>query len=314
MNDKQLKTSLKKGEILNQYVLIGNEPLLIDRSLAEIKKAMKVEESFDVDRFSLPDATIDDILSKLFLMSLSSKRRLLIVENLEMVSSHDLDNFAGSVSRAKYSNCLVLTYRIDKDARNTRKILKKLAEVFPEAECVVHTAKRDEVKVWIQSTIRRDELALDSSMVAYLEEEFSNDVTGLKNEFHKIENYLEEVGSIGAGDMKDLAKGLCDYDRYQVADAFVDGRSDALEMFEEVQPYIPSNAVMVDAFTRSIIKRARSKDRTLPVSRASLREILDQLIVVDRKIKTSSIFIRLLMELFILHNAGILRNGVSYGR
>ncbi len=314
MTERQLKESLNKSEIHNQYMLVGAEPILIDRSLKLIKEALKAEEPFDVDRFSLPDATIEDILGKLLLMSLSSKKRLLIVEDLEEVSSRELDDFATAVNRTNSDNCLALTYEVSKSMRNYESILRKLAVLFPKAECVIHVPERNEIKSWIRSRIRRDNLGLDDSLVTYLEEEFSNDITGLKNEFEKIENYLEEIGSIRASEMKDLSKGLCDFDRYKVAYAFVDGRPETLEMFEELQPYIPSNAVMVDAMTRSIINRARNRVRTLQASRASLQEILDQLIAVDRKIKTSSSFVRLLMELFILHNAGIFRNGVSYGR
>lgn len=314
MTDRQLKESLGKGEVHNQYLLVGAEPILIDRSLSHIKEAVKAEESFDIDYFSLPDATTEEILSKVYLMPLSSKKRLLIVKDLEEVSNRELDDFASAVSRGNPENCVVLTYELSKGMRNYDRTLKRLAELFPKAECVIHVTERNEVKKWIRSRIRRDHLGLDDSMVTYLEEEFSNDITGLKNEFEKIENYLEEIGSIQAGEIKALSKGLCDFDRYKVAYAFVDGRPETLEMFEELQPYIPSNAVMVDAVTRSIISRARSREKTLQATRTSLQDILDQLIAVDRKVKTSSNFVRLLMELFILRNVGIFRNGVPYGR
>jgi DNA polymerase III delta subunit len=314
MTDRQLKESLGHGEIHNQYVLVATEPILIDRSLNAIKEALKVEESFDVDRFSLPDATIEDILSKLYLTPFISKKRVVIVGNLEDVSERELEDFADTVNHGDSGNCLVLTYLISKGTKHYDNILKKLAAIFPKAECIIGIPSRNEIKKWIQSKIRRDRLGLDDSMVAYLEEEFRNDITGLKNEFDKIENYLEEVGSIQASEMKDLAKGLCDSDRYRVADAFIDGHPGTLAMFEELQPYIPTNAVMVDALTRRMINRVRKKVGTLQASRTSLQEILDQLIIMDRKIKTSSIFTRLLMELFILHNAGIFMNGASYGR
>jgi hypothetical protein len=151
-------------------------------------------------------------------------------------------------------------------------------------------------------------------MVDYLEEEFGNDITGLKNEFEKIENYLHEVGSIDPANMKDLAKGLCDYDRYQVVNTLLDGRREALHKYEELQPYLPSNAVLVDAFTRGMVSRARGKGKSIQVSKTALQDVLGQLIGIDKKIKTGSIFTRLSMELFILHNAGTFRNGASYGR
>ncbi len=99
-----------------------------------------------------------------------------------------------------------------------------------------------------------------------------------------------------------------------MVNAFLEGRSDAIHKFEELQPYIPSQAIMVDAMTRGLIGRARSSTKSLKASKTLLQETLEQLIVVDKRIKTSSTFSRLLMELFILHNAGTFRNGALYGR
>ena len=314
MTERQLTDSLQSGEIHNQYLLIGDEPILIDRALNTIKETLGVDESFDLDRFSLPDTTIEDIISKLFLMPLSSMRRLLVVKNLENVASRDLDDFADAIKHTRSGNCLILTYQLKKDNRHHESIVKRLAALFPSAECVVLKPGRDEIKKWIQAKIRRDGLNLDGAMVDYLEEEFNNDVTGLKNEFDKIENYLHEAGSIGADSAKDLARGLCNFDRYHVANAFLNGRPEVLKIFEELQPYLATNAILVDALTRGIIGRARGRVNSLQISRSTLQEILQELIAIDRKIKTSSIFTRLLMELFILHNAGTFRNGATYGR
>ncbi|MGB7054221.1 MAG: hypothetical protein WBE28_02740 [bacterium] len=314
MTERQLKESLKNGEIHSHYVLIGDEPILIDRALKTIKDTLEVDESFDLDRFSLPDGTVTDIATKLYLMPLCSKKRLVIVKNLEDMPDHDLHDFAKVVNRHNSGNCLALTHQTKKGKKHYESTLKKLSATFPKAECVVIMTERNEIRKWIQSKIRRDGLNLNNAMVNYLEAEFSNDITGLKNEFEKIENYLHEVGSIDSANMKDLAKGLCDVDRYRVVDAFLDGRPEALSIFEELQPYLRTNAVLVDAMTRGMVRRASGRVKTIQTSQATLQEVLEQLTVVDRKIKTSSIFTRLLMELFILHNAGTFKNGASYGR
>ena len=314
MTDRQLYGSLKNGEVHSQYMLVSDEPLLIDRRLQAIKEALDVNESFDVDRFTLPDDAVGDILSKLFLMPISSKRRLVVVSNVEDLSSFDLDDFARTVNNSKSGNCLVMTYMVDKGDRSFEKTKNKLCEKFPMAECVSIKPDSKDVRKWIQSKVHRDQLNLDTSMLDYLEEEFGHDITGLKNEFEKIENYLHEAGEISSRDMKELAKGLCDFDRYQVAKAFVEGRAGVLEMFEELQPYMPTNAIMVDALTRAVIGRARNKVKAAQPGKMALQGILGQLVAVDRKIKTGSVFTRLIMELFILHNAGTFKNGASHGR
>ena len=314
MTRRQFNESLKKGEIHSHYVLLGYEPILIDRAVNTIKEEVKVDESFDFDRFSLPDTTVTDITARLYLMPINSKKRLLVVKNLEEVTEGELQDFADLAKRNNSGNCLVLTYQMKKGTKSYKRVLKKLTVFFPEAEVVLIMPERHEIRKWIQSKIRRDGLNLNSAMVDYLEEEFGNDITGLKNEFEKIENYLHEVGTIDSADMKDLAKGLCDFDRYQVVNTLLDGHREALHKYEELQPYLASNAILVDAFARGMVSRARGKGRSIQVSKAALQDVLGQLMVVDKKIKTSSIFSRLSMELFILHNAGTFRNGASYGR
>ena len=314
MKAKQLRESLSSGRLHNQYLLFGDEPLLIDRELAAIRDAIKVNESFDQDRFSLIDATVEDIIAKLFLMPLGSDKRLVIVTDLEDVHENDLTDFADNVNRSSVGNCLVMIYLVKKDVKSHKNLLRKLKSIFPNAECVDVMPDPNTIKKWIQSKIRRDKLNLNDSMVNYLEEEFGSDITGLKNEFDKIENYLHETGAIDKCNMRNLAKGLCNIDKYEMVNAFLNGGAEALTIFEELQPYVRSNAVLVDALTRGILGRVRARDNVMKVSKTKLQDILEQLILVDRKIKTSSIFIRLQMELFILHNAGGLKNGVSYGR
>jgi DNA polymerase III delta subunit len=314
MTEEQLKKSLNSGQILNLYLLVGDEPILIDRALTAIKDTLKVEESFDTDVFSLPEAALEDIVSKSFIMPFQSARRLVVVRDLERVASRELNDFAEAVGQNSSGSCLVLIFQLDKDARSRKETLKKLSAMFPHAECVVLTPEPGSVRKWIRAKIQRDNLALDDSMVDYLQEEFNDDITGLKNEFDKIENYLHEAGDIDKEGIRDLARGLCNLDKYEMVDSFLNGRSDVLRIFEDLQPYLPTNAILVDALTRGILNRARRMDGVIQANRKALVDAVAQLIVVDRKIKTSSIFARLSMELFILHNAGTLKNGVSYGR
>ncbi|UCF70205.1 MAG: hypothetical protein JSW49_08375 [candidate division WOR-3 bacterium] len=314
MTEKQLNESLSSGQIHDQYLLVGDEPLLIDRALKTIKDTVRAEESFDTDVFSLPEATVEDIVAKSFLMPFQSQRRLLIVKNLEGVKAHELSDFAHEISRSNTGNCMIMIYVLEKGLRRPQDKLKELSETFPHAESVVIMPEAGSVRKWIRAKIRRDNLMLDDSMVDYLQEEFNDDITGLKKEFDKIDNYLHEAGGIDRSSMRNLARGLCNFDKYQMVDSFLNGRSDVLRIFEELQPYLPTNAILVDALTRGILNRARRKDGVTQSNRKAVVDVVAQLIKVDRKIKRSSLFARHSMELFILQNADTFRNGVSYGR
>jgi len=314
MTEGQLRKSLADGEISNQYLLIGDEPILIERAFNTIKDTLKVEESFDFDSFSLPEAELDDIMAKLFLMPFGSGQRLILVKGLGDITEGELEYFAETISSNKSKNCLVLIYRFDKETTRKKQKMAKLDTLFPRADRVIVGTEQGKVRKWIQSAVNRDSLKLDRTMVTYLEKEFGNDVTGLKHEFDKIRNYLHEAGDIDPEGMRDLAKGLCDLTKYQMVDAFMKGSAETFQIFEELLTKSPEYAALVDALARQMVNRARRKDGVTHTNRTALVDIVSQLAVIDRKVKTSSIFERLSMELFILRNAGVFKNGVLYGR
>lgn len=314
MTERQLKKSLATGEIHNQYLLIGDEPILIENLLKYIKEKLKVDESFDLDSFSLSDDEVEDILAKFFLMPFNSSQRLIVVKGLAEISDSELQGFGEAISGSRAANCLVLIYLFDKDDVYRKRTMAKLAKLFPSAEHVLLGTEQGKVRKWIQTAINRDNLKLDSKMVTYLEKEFNNDVTGLKHELDKIKNYVHEAGDIAPGGMRDLAKGLCDLTKYQMVDAFMKGSPDALHIFEELLTTSPKHAMLVDALARQIVNSARRRGGVTHTNRTALVDVVAQLVMIDRKVKTSSSFGRLSMELFILQNAGAFKNGVTYGR
>ena len=314
MTEGQLRKSLADGEISNQYLLIGDEPILIERAFNTIKDALKVEESFDFDSFSLPESELDEIMAKLFLMPFVSGQRLILVKGLGDITDGELEDFAAAISNSKSKNCLVLVYKFDKETTWKKRKMADLDKLFPNTNRVLVGTEQGKVRKWIQSAVNRDNLKLDRTMVTYLEQEFGNDVTGLKHEFDKISNYLHEAGDIDPDGMRDLAKGLCDLTKYQMADAFMKGSAEAFQIFEELLMNSTEYASWVDALARQMVNRARRKDGVTHTNRTALVDVVSQLALIDRKVKTSSIFERLSMELFILRNAGVFKNGVLYGR
>lgn len=313
--EDQLRTSLKRGEISDQYVLIGKEPILIDRALNTLKGKLEVQEPFGVDFFSLPDAAYDEVVARLHLVGFQSARRLLVVKDLERVALGDLEDFAEKVNAHRSGNCLVMTYRLEKDKadRKYKEAVSRLQKAFPRAALVTLRADGDTVRGWIRKKVSANKLPLNATLVRYLEEEFKDDVTGLRNEFAKITNYLHEVGSLDANGIRDLARGLCHCEAYQMADSFIDGRPDTLRIFEELYPFMESTA-FVHVLTRGIMNRARWSGHAVRSDRKALIDLFAQLSAIDSKVKMSSVCARLSMEMYIMQNTVVVENGVSHGR
>ncbi len=314
MNEREVRELLKKGEVYNQYILIGDEQLLIDNTVRTIKDASKVNESFDLDTFFISETPIEDIMSKFYLTPFASTRRFIIVKNLEELDYRALTNFAKFMNSTSSKNCLVMTYRVKKSEKKFDKVYKKIAGLFKNAKGVASCPNKALIHKWIISKVKRDNLNLSPSTIRYLKDEFSNDITGLKNEFEKIENYLYEAKTLDTDSIKDLAKGLCDFNKYQIVDAFLKGEGDSIKLLEELRPYLRSYAEIVDALTRGLVFYTQRNRDAFRFSKKSITSILDEIIKIDRRVKKSSYFANLMLELFFLKNANLFRKGAMYAR
>ncbi len=300
MTDRELREALNKGIIDTHYLLIGDEGLLIDNAVKAMKEALKVNESFDLDTFALSEIPIEEVASRLYLTPLASARRLLVIRDLEELDNRDLVSLAELIGNAKTNNCIVMIYKIAKEKRESDHAYKKIGDLMPNIKCITFTPDQQLVHKWIINKIQRDNLPLSASMIDYLEEQFKNDITGLKNEFEKIDNYLHETKNLNAVDMKDLVKGLCDFNKYTLVDEFYDGKSMVIDHFEELRPYLNSYAEIVAALTWGLIHRLRTRRSKRIFSNAAVKEIIEDIVVIDRKAKRSSYFVHLMMEIFLL--------------
>lgn len=317
MTEKELQTSLgKKKDIRDQYLLIGTEPLLIDRAVGHIKQAVGGEAPFDIDNFSLPETAHEEIFARLHLTPVQLTRRLLIVREVERVTKIDLAECATMLNAHPSGNCLVFALRLEKDPAERKKIHitpGDLKKAFPRAAVVTLEADAGTVKGWIRKKVRDGKLPFSDSLVRYLEEEFKDDVTGLKNEFAKITNYVHEMDRLDEAGIRDLARGLCHCGVYEMADSLAEGRPDALRRFEEAYPFMDDIA-FAPVLARKMLNQARQPGGAVRLDQKALVDLLAQLSVIDRKVKMSSAFIRLAMEMYILRNAGVPKNGVPHGR
>lgn len=303
---------VKNGDLSTQYLLMGSEPLLIDNMVNRIKEALAVDEAFDYDSVFAPETPFEEVISKYYSSPLTSSKRLIVLKNIDELDASSLAQYAETFSKAPSQNCLIMTYRLEKNKKevSTRTKLKKL---FKKAEFVTHQSDRQSVHKWVANKIRRDKVNITPAMARYLEEEFEDDITGLKNEFEKIDNYLSEAQSLDEGTMYSLAQGLSDINKYYVVDAFLKGRGDTLALFENLKPFLRSHAQIVDALARRLMSYAEKQYRPLSFSRTTLSTLFEEIGTIDRRVKMGTHFAHLMLELFFLKNAHLFRKGAAHG-
>ncbi len=313
MTDHQLKENLKQGKVDNQYILIGSEPLLIDNTINAIKKVLNINETFDLDTFSLSEVSFDTVAGKLYLTPFGSSRRLIILKNLEEVDKGTMTKISEMLKNTRTGNCLIMTYLIDKGYKN-QKELQFIEKTFPHFTQVIFTTERNDIHRWIQSKVKKDHLNLSKSMVQYLEDEFSGDVTGLKNEFKKIENYLAEAESMNSDQLKDLTKGFYDIERYYLVEAFLKRNPEVLEVFERLRPYLHSYAEVVAMIGRGLVYNLLKTRSVIGLNKSEIKGIVEELSTIDRRIKKGSHLGYVLLELFLFKSLEDFRKGAFYGR
>ncbi len=303
---------VEQGTLRTQYLLMGSESLLIEKMVDKIKEVLKVNEDFDYDTVYAPETSFEEVISKYYSSPFFSTKRLIVLKNLDELDANTLADYAKTFNDAPSQNCLVMTYRLDKSKKN-KSVCKKMESLFKNALCVNHQSDRQSVHKWIDKKIQRDHLNITPAMARYLEEEFENDITGLKNEFEKIENYLAEASALDPGTIQALAQGLSDINKYYVVDSFMKGRNDTLMLFEDLKPFLRSYAEIVDALVRRLMFYAERRYRPINFGKTTLTNLFGDIVSIDRRVKMGTQFAHLMLELFFLKNAHLFRKGALHG-
>ncbi len=309
MIEKDVRHEMKNGRISSRYLLIGDEPLLIERTVATIKESLGVHDEFDVESYSASEIELDEVVPRFYTSSMLSSRRLFLIKNLEDLEESGLRDLQVAIGRGSLPNCLVLTYRLDKKDVDNRRKIDRITEIFPDTTFVTYQPEKHQVRDWIASRNRRSKLNLTPEMTEYLEEEFDNDVTGLKNEMEKIENFLFEQKSLTTAGIRDLAIGLGEFETMRFATAFINEDRSALQKFEDCRSYVDKYEKVVSDLGWRLVKNApRFRDRKM------VQAVLDRLLAMDRKVKTSSQFVDVHVELLLERKWDLFGKGVGYGQ
>ncbi|MGQ9534868.1 MAG: DNA polymerase III subunit delta [bacterium] len=310
MIEKQLKEQLKNKIIHNHYFLVSDEPLLINNTINDIKKSLAIDETFDFESCSIKEIEYADIINKILTAPFASSRRMMVLRELEKENLNDLKEFAHMMNRIPASCCLVMVYQIDKkDGYGYRTdSYKKVLELFPHAQYVLLMPDDVAIQRWITKKMESLGLKNDLQIINYLKEEFADDITGLKNEIQKIENYLYESKQLGIDEVKDISQGLTDVDVYRLADNFFQHRPETLKQFIGLKQYIKTPLPIIDALGRLLCRYAsKSCDK-------SFRYLTGELFRIDTCLKTGSHFADIILEVFFIKNLGMLNKGAHHGK
>ncbi len=301
----------RKNTEYNHYIILSDEQILIDNIINDLKKNLKINESFDFETCSINDYEYSDIINKIFTAPFVSAKRMLVLRNIEKTKLNELKEFADMMKVVPPTCCLIMVYYAGKNL-SLKKLLedfKRMCEIFPNAKSIVLMPDDKTVYRWIMKKMDAIGLKNRHEIIDYLMEVFSDDLSGMKNEIQKMENYFYQTRQMGLNELKDLSPGLTDYDIYHIAHDFFQKKMETLNEFIKIQPYLRTPLILIDALARVLCNYAKkSKDGR------TIQQISTELLRISNRVKTGSDFAELNLEIFFIKNLGGINKGALYGK
>lgn len=333
LNEAQLKAQIKNGDILNAYLIYGEESYLKEHYISQLKKKIvdPTFESFNLHQFEGKDTTLDDILKDAQMLPMMSEYNLVIVHDYPITKSKsDIKMLTEFLEDVPESTVLIFHYdAIEPDVKSAG--FKKILTAFDNAGAVVNLEKRSEsdvAKLLVIGAKKRGS-EIDINNAKYLISVSGNDLKVLLNELDKLSYYAQ--GKEITKDIIDNMATKCLQARiYDLSKAVVSGNSDNAyaiidTLFNMKEDPISILAVIggvyVDMYRVKCAKTAgfsyddvskhfnykgkefvlRNASRDCAVlTENQLRKSLDEIMNTDLKLKSTSTDKKLLLEELIV--------------
>lgn len=184
------------------YLIFGDEQLLKEEKLNQIKEAIlkKEAEAVDCNVFYAKDANAREIIESAYTSPFMSKKRIIIVKDAEKLSSEDKEALVSYISNPSDSTVLILLAdRIDRGNR--------LFEAVSSCGRVIQCERifGSEIDSWIINRAKVYGKRFSHNTIENLKENLGNNLTELDNAISKLAIYLgPEREMITTNDIEDL--------------------------------------------------------------------------------------------------------------
>ncbi len=192
----QLDKHLASGKLAAAYVLRGDQDLLRELALGEIRKAALGDTSdefdFNLERFDGEKTTAESLVmaaNTLPLLGLAGgggQHRVLIVKRAKrLVEGAQAEALVGYLKDPSPQTVLVMELESSPDGR--RKAWKEIEKQVTVVQC--DPPKEWEIEEWVAGQARIRKLPLDAEAARYLASEFGSDLRRQLGELEKISLY-----------------------------------------------------------------------------------------------------------------------------
>ena len=188
---RELFRHLKSGDLAPIYYIHGPDGFMLDAAVDAIVEAALPEgpNDFNFDKFRGKDAAVDQVRAACETLPLMSKRKLVLVRDLQEMPTAELEELADYFADPSPSTCLVfhaMTAQKSIDGRlGAVRKLKKAAQTYE-----FKAFYENELDDFIGRQAARRGLSLDRGASAYLVEAVGTDLASLDGALEKVDLYL----------------------------------------------------------------------------------------------------------------------------
>ncbi len=307
---------------MNNYLIEGNDSLVIKNTREKLIKENDFKES-TISIYDLEENTLDNALEDLDTYSLLSNKKTIIITNIELLKYEEikdsLKHLLKYIKNPNTDNLLIIECK-----SNTNKIIKELEKVLEVITTNINN------KDYIKNTFK--DYKIDFKAINLLEEYCLDDFTKLVNECNKLKNYKYNEKTITVEDIENLVeKKLGDSKDLTFAFSRSIGlrdKRDSLEKYKELLEYNiePLNIIGLLASQIRIIYQVKllekdhndkeianilgeksdyrikkTRELTRLYSENDLLKLMQELSMMDYKMKTEDVDGNSLIEMFILN-------------
>ncbi len=185
----RLAEHLDQGKLLPVYVVVGEQDLLRELAVAEIKRHVlgEAETPFNLDRFDGEATDGAHVVMSANLLPMLGGQRLVIVKRAQKLleKSEELRAYLDDPSPQT-----ILLLELSKSPDKRRKAWKEVEQKASIIACA--TPKTAELLDWVSEQARERKLRLGHDAVSYLVSESGGDLRHLLNELEKLSLYAGE--------------------------------------------------------------------------------------------------------------------------
>jgi DNA polymerase-3 subunit delta len=184
----QLGKRLASGKLPAAYILSGNQDLLREQALKEIRDAALDESfaDFNLDRFDGEKATAEAVVMAANMLPMMGSRRVVVVRRAKrLVEGAESETLIGYLENPCPQTLLVMELESSPDGR--RKAWKQIEKLTEVVQC--DELKEWQVEDWVAEQARLRQLSLGAEEIRYLASEFGSDLRRQINELEKLSLY-----------------------------------------------------------------------------------------------------------------------------